>query len=56
VLLHRGRVARIGDRRTAVTLERIRELFEVDVAIRHTDDGVPSLLPQTMQPAPRATR
>ena len=32
-------------------LRRIRELFEVDVAIRHTDDGVPYLLPQTMQPA-----
>ena len=50
VLLHRGRLAAIGDRRTTITSERIRELFEVDVAIRHTDDGVPYLLPQTMQP------
>jgi heme transport system ATP-binding protein len=50
VLLHRGRLAAIGDRRTIITSERIRELFEVDVAIRHTDDGVPYLLPQTMQP------
>ena len=51
VLLHRGRLAAIGDRRTTITSERIRELFEVDVVIRHTDDGVPYLLPQTMQPA-----
>jgi iron complex transport system ATP-binding protein len=49
-LLHRGRLAAIGDRRTTITSERIRELFEVDVAVRHTDDGVPYLLPQTMQP------
>jgi iron complex transport system ATP-binding protein len=54
VLLHRGRLAAIGDRRTTITSERIRELFEVDVAIRHTDDGVPYLLPQTMRPAPVA--
>jgi iron complex transport system ATP-binding protein len=51
VLLHRGRLAAIGEPRTTITSERIRELFEVDVAIRHTDDGVPYLLPQTMQPA-----
>ena len=49
-LLHRGRLAAIGDRRTTITSERIRELFEVDVAVRHTVDGVPYLLPQTMQP------
>jgi len=54
VLLHRGRLAATGDCRTTITTERIRELFEVDVAIRHTDDGVPYLLPQTMQPAPIA--
>jgi len=56
VLLHRGRLAAIGDRRTIITSERIRELFEVDVAIRHTDDGVPYLLPQTMQPVAPAVR
>jgi iron complex transport system ATP-binding protein len=56
VLLHRGRLAGIGDRRTIITSERIRELFEVDVAIRHTDDGVPYLLPQTMQPVTPAAR
>jgi iron complex transport system ATP-binding protein len=56
VLLHRGNLAAIGDRRTTITSERIRELFEVDVAIRHTDDGVPYLLPQTMQPATPAAR
>jgi iron complex transport system ATP-binding protein len=56
VLLHRGRLAAIGDRRTTITSERIRELFEVDVAVRHTDDGVPYLLPQTMQPMVPAAR
>ena len=56
VLLHRGRLAASGDRRSTITSERIRELFEVDVAIRHTDDGVPYLLPQTMQPAASAAR
>jgi iron complex transport system ATP-binding protein len=55
-LLHRGRLAAIGDRRSTITSERIRELFEVDVAIRHTDDGVPYLLPQTMQPVATAAR
>lgn len=49
VLLHRGRLAAIGEPRTTITPERMRDLFEVDVAIRHTDDGVPYLLPQTMQ-------
>ena len=55
-LLHRGRLAAIGDRRTTITSERIRELFEVDVAVRHTDDGVPYLLPQTMQPVATSAR
>ena len=36
--------------RVLAAAKNIRELFEVDVAIRHTDDGVPYLLPQTMQP------
>jgi iron complex transport system ATP-binding protein len=56
VLLHRGRLAAVGDRRTTITSERIRELFEVDVAVRHTDDGVPYLLPQTMQPVATGAR
>ena len=56
VLLHHGRLAAIGDRRTTITSERIRELFEVDVAIRHTDDGIPYLLPQTMQPVTATAR
>jgi iron complex transport system ATP-binding protein len=54
VLLHRGRLAAIGEPGRTITSERIRELFEVDVTIRHTDDGVPYLLPQTMQAAPAA--
>lgn len=56
VLLHHGRLAAIGDRRTTITSERIRELFEVDVAIRHTDDGIPYLLPQTMRPVAATAR
>ncbi len=55
-LLHRGRLAAIGDRRTAITQDRVRELFEVDVEVRHTDDGVPYLLPQTMTPVAPAPR
>lgn len=56
VLLHRGRLAAIGTPPATITSERIRELFEVDVAIRHTNDGVPYLLPQTMQPLAPAAR
>jgi iron complex transport system ATP-binding protein len=56
VLLHRGRLAASGDRHTTITSDMIRHLFEVDVAIRHTDDGVPYLLPQTMQPVAGAAR
>jgi iron complex transport system ATP-binding protein len=50
VLLHRGKLAVDGDRRKTITAETIRRIFEVDVAISHTGDGVPYLLPQTMQP------
>jgi iron complex transport system ATP-binding protein len=50
LLLHNGRLAADGDRRDIITADAIRRIFEVDVAIRHTDDGVPYLLPQTMQP------
>jgi iron complex transport system ATP-binding protein len=50
VLLHRGKLAVDGGRADAITAETIRRIFEVDVRIDHTDDGVPFLLPQTMQP------
>lgn len=50
VLLHRSRLAADGGRRETITTETIRKIFEVDVAIRHTDDGAPYLLPQTMRP------
>ena len=56
VLLHRGKLAVDGDRRNAITADTIRRIFEVDVEISQTGDGVPYLLPQTMQavttPAP----
>jgi iron complex transport system ATP-binding protein len=57
VLLHRGKLAMDGDRAEAMTADMIRRIFEIDVAIQHTADGVPFLLPQTMQPvtAPVAT-
>jgi iron complex transport system ATP-binding protein len=51
VLLHRGRLAVDGGRTDAITAETIRRIFEVDVTIDYTDQGVPFLLPQTMRPA-----
>jgi iron complex transport system ATP-binding protein len=51
VLLHRGRLAVDGGRAEAITAETIRRIFEVDVRIDYTDQGVPFLLPQTMRPA-----
>ena len=54
VLLHRGKLAVDGGRADAITAETIRRIFEVDVTIDYTDDGVPFLLPQTMRPAGRA--
>ena len=56
LLLHQGRLAADGDRRDIVTADAIRHIFEVDVAIGHTDDGVPYLLPQTMQPVAHSAR
>ena len=50
VLLHRGRLAVDGRRADAITAETIRRIFEVDVRIDYTDQGVPFLLPQTMRP------
>ncbi|WP_407148738.1 heme ABC transporter ATP-binding protein [Bradyrhizobium sp. ORS 86] len=50
LLLHRGRLAIDGDRTTAMQPETIRQIFEIDAAIQHTDQGVPFLLPQTMRP------
>ena len=40
-----------GGRTDAITAETIRRIFEVDVTIAYTDQGVPFLLPQTMRPA-----
>jgi iron complex transport system ATP-binding protein len=50
VLLHRGRLAVDAGRAEAITTETIRRIFEVDVRIDYTDQGVPFLLPQTMRP------
>jgi iron complex transport system ATP-binding protein len=51
VLLHRGRLAVDGGRTEAITAETIRRIFEVDVTIDYTENGIPFLLPQTMRPA-----
>jgi iron complex transport system ATP-binding protein len=50
VLLHRGRLAMDGDRKTVMTAATIQRIFEVDVTIDYTECGVPFLLPQTMRP------
>jgi iron complex transport system ATP-binding protein len=50
VLLHRGKLAVDGGRTEAITAETIRRIFEVDVTVDYTDQGVPFLLPQTMRP------
>ena len=50
VRLPKGRLAVDGDRRRTITAETIRRIFEVDVEISQTGDGVPYLLPQTMRP------
>ncbi len=49
LLLHRGRIAIDGDRAAAMRPDTIRQIFEIDVAIGATADGVPFLLPQTMR-------
>jgi heme transport system ATP-binding protein len=51
VLLHRGKLAVDGGRTEAITAETIRRIFEVDVTIDYTENGIPFLLPQTMRPA-----
>ncbi|WP_338830814.1 heme ABC transporter ATP-binding protein [Bradyrhizobium sp. 27S5] len=55
LLLHRGRLAVDGDRAAAMQTETLRKIFEIDVAIDYTANGVPFLLPQTMRPAGKAT-
>ncbi|QIG94972.1 MULTISPECIES: heme ABC transporter ATP-binding protein [unclassified Bradyrhizobium] len=55
LLLHRGRLAVDGDRAAAMQAETLRKIFEIDVAIDYTANGVPFLLPQTMRPAGKAT-
>jgi len=55
LLLHRGQLAIDGDRAAAMQPETIRQIFEIDAVIAHTDQGVPFLLPQTMRPADKAT-
>jgi len=55
VLLHRGQLAVDGGRTDVITTDTIRRIFEVDVTIDTTEQGVPFLLPQTMRPVGRPT-
>lgn len=55
LLLHGGRLAVDGDRAAAMQADTLRRIFEIDGAIEYTNNGVPFLLPQTMQPASKAT-
>ena len=50
LLMHRGKLAVDGGRTEAITAETIRRIFEVDVEIDYTENGIPFLLPQTMRP------
>jgi iron complex transport system ATP-binding protein len=50
LLLHRGHLVVDGDRSATMTPETIRQIFDIDAAIGHTDHGVPYLLPQSMRP------
>lgn len=49
ILLAHGALAADGAPRETVTADMIRRVFEVDATIHFTEDGVPFLLPQTMQ-------
>jgi len=48
VVLNGGRLAADGPRAEVVTRETIRDIFEID-AVVHQADGVPYVLPQSMQ-------
>jgi iron complex transport system ATP-binding protein len=50
VVLHRGKIAADDHPAKTITREILREVFEVDVAITHHDNGTPILLPHLMQP------
>ena len=46
VLLHGGKLVADGGRDKTITAEMVLKIFEVDVQIFRTDDGIPYLLPQ----------
>lgn len=49
VMLHRGRIAANGSPATTITSDLVRRVFEIDVAVERTEDGMPFVLPQTMR-------
>jgi iron complex transport system ATP-binding protein len=51
ILLHDGRVAFDGSRRDVMRPDVIRKVFDIDVTIHRTEDGLPFILPQMMRAA-----
>ncbi len=49
VLLHNGKRVADGPCREIITREAIRDIFEVDAAILHAENGAPYLLPQMIR-------
>jgi len=51
VVLAGGKLAADGPRADVLTRETIRDIFEIDAVVHRNDDGVPYVLPQSMQAA-----
>jgi len=51
VVLAGGKLAADGPRADVLTRETIRDIFEIDAVVHQNDDGVPYVLPQSMQAA-----
>ncbi|WP_298241537.1 heme ABC transporter ATP-binding protein [uncultured Bradyrhizobium sp.] len=49
IILAGGKLAADGPRADIVTRQTIREIFEIDAVVHQADDGVPYVLPQSMQ-------
>jgi iron complex transport system ATP-binding protein len=49
VMLHHGRVATTGSPAATITSDLVRRVFEIEVAVAHTEDGMPFVLPQAMR-------
>jgi len=54
VVMRHGAIAAEGTPVDTITRDVIRNVFEIDVAVEHSSDGAPFLLPQAMQQIHRA--